>query len=165
MRTRAPVIACDSESSAVLGFFAYSSPALGLWLAAGKRPCRGGFWAANVNLRAGTRRQTAATRMAGGGPPSRLGSRPPSACPIGSCCHNWDRPTSIRPSRIMRVLGIESSCDETAVAIVSDGRALIADLVLSQLKEHRPFGGVVPEIAARSHLTQLDRLIGQALDQ
>jgi tRNA N6-adenosine threonylcarbamoyltransferase len=65
----------------------------------------------------------------------------------------------------MRVLGIESSCDETAVAIVSERRERIADLVLSQLKEHRPFGGVVPEIAARSHLTQLDRLIGQALEQ
>jgi len=65
----------------------------------------------------------------------------------------------------MRVLGIESSCDETAVAIVSEKRERIVELVLSQLKEHRPFGGVVPEIAARSHLTQLDRLIGQALEQ
>ncbi|QEX25220.1 tRNA N6-adenosine threonylcarbamoyltransferase [Hypericibacter adhaerens] len=65
----------------------------------------------------------------------------------------------------MRVLGIESSCDETAVAIVDDGRRRLADLVLSQLTEHRPFGGVVPEIAARSHLGQLDRLIARALAQ
>jgi N6-L-threonylcarbamoyladenine synthase len=63
----------------------------------------------------------------------------------------------------MRVLGIESSCDETAVAIVNEKRERIVDLVLSQLTEHRPFGGIVPEIAARSHLSQLDRLIGQAL--
>jgi N6-L-threonylcarbamoyladenine synthase len=63
----------------------------------------------------------------------------------------------------MRVLGIESSCDETAVAIVNERRERIAELVLSQLKEHRPFGGIVPEIAARSHLNQLDRLIVQAL--
>jgi N6-L-threonylcarbamoyladenine synthase len=65
----------------------------------------------------------------------------------------------------MRVLGIESSCDETAVAIVNEKRERVVELVLSQIKEHRPFGGVVPEIAARSHLTQLDRLIGQALDE
>ncbi|MFZ5791302.1 MAG: tRNA (adenosine(37)-N6)-threonylcarbamoyltransferase complex transferase subunit TsaD [Pseudomonadota bacterium] len=65
----------------------------------------------------------------------------------------------------MRVLGIETSCDETAVAIVTDGRERLADLVLSQLAEHRPYGGVVPEIAARSHLEHLDELVGRALEQ
>lgn len=65
----------------------------------------------------------------------------------------------------MRVLGIETSCDETAVAIVTDGRQRLADLVLSQLAEHRPYGGVVPEIAARSHLEHLDGLVGRALDE
>jgi N6-L-threonylcarbamoyladenine synthase len=65
----------------------------------------------------------------------------------------------------MRVLGIETSCDETAVAIVTDGRERLTDLVLSQLAEHRPYGGVVPEIAARSHLEHLDELVGRALEQ
>ncbi len=67
-------------------------------------------------------------------------------------------------SRAMRVLGIETSCDETAAAVVTDARAIESNLVLSQLDEHRPYGGVVPEIAARSHLDHLDRLIRQAMD-
>lgn len=65
----------------------------------------------------------------------------------------------------MILLGIETSCDETAAAIVRDDRTILADLVLSQLAEHRPYGGVVPEIAARSHLDHLDGLIRRALDQ
>jgi N6-L-threonylcarbamoyladenine synthase len=73
----------------------------------------------------------------------------------------------------MLMLGIETSCDETAAAIVSDedlgagslagGNRVRANLVLSQLAEHRPYGGVVPEIAARAHLDHLDGLIAQAL--
>jgi N6-L-threonylcarbamoyladenine synthase len=65
----------------------------------------------------------------------------------------------------MIVLGIETSCDETAVAVVADAREkrILANLVLSQLDEHRPFGGVVPEIAARAHLDSLDALVTEAL--
>ncbi len=63
----------------------------------------------------------------------------------------------------MKVLGIETSCDETAVAIVGSDRAIHANLVLSQLDEHRAFGGVVPEIAARAHMDHLDRLIRAAM--
>jgi N6-L-threonylcarbamoyladenine synthase len=68
----------------------------------------------------------------------------------------------------MLVLGIETSCDETAAAVVSDdrlaaGTRLRANLVFSQLAEHRPYGGVVPEIAARAHLDRLDGLIAGAL--
>ena len=63
----------------------------------------------------------------------------------------------------MIVLGIETSCDETAAAVVDDGRRVLADVVLSQLDEHRPYGGIVPEIAARSHLDHLDRLIAEAM--
>ena len=63
----------------------------------------------------------------------------------------------------MIVLGIESSCDETAAALVDQDRRLHANLVLSQFEEHRPFGGVVPEIAARSHLEHLDSLIAEAM--
>lgn len=63
----------------------------------------------------------------------------------------------------MKVLGIETSCDETAAAVISDGRVIMSNLVLSQLDEHRAFGGVVPEVAARAHLTHLDTLIKGAL--
>jgi N6-L-threonylcarbamoyladenine synthase len=63
----------------------------------------------------------------------------------------------------MIVLGIETSCDETATALVGDDRRIIVERVLSQIAEHRPFGGVVPEIAARSHLDHLDRLIAETM--
>jgi N6-L-threonylcarbamoyladenine synthase len=64
----------------------------------------------------------------------------------------------------MLMLGIETSCDETAAAVVSDEAPRIrANLVLSQLAEHRPYGGIVPEIAARAHLDHLDGLIARAL--
>ena len=63
----------------------------------------------------------------------------------------------------MIVLGIETSCDETAAAVVRDDRTILSNHVLSQLKEHEAFGGVVPEIAARVHLEHLDRLIKAAL--
>ncbi|MGD9537667.1 MAG: tRNA (adenosine(37)-N6)-threonylcarbamoyltransferase complex transferase subunit TsaD [Alphaproteobacteria bacterium] len=63
----------------------------------------------------------------------------------------------------MIVLGIETSCDETAAALVTDRRELLADLVLSQLKDHAPYGGVVPEIAARRHIDHLDGLIARAM--
>ena len=65
----------------------------------------------------------------------------------------------------MVILGIETSCDETAVAVVSDAKPRIrANLVLSQLDEHAPYGGIVPEIAARAHLAHLDRLVRGALE-
>ena len=63
----------------------------------------------------------------------------------------------------MIVLGIETSCDETAAAVVADDRRILSDLVLSQLEDHRPYGGVVPEVAARAHLQHLDRLIARAM--
>lgn len=67
----------------------------------------------------------------------------------------------------LRILGIETSCDETAAAVVSrfeDGTGRIeADVVLSQLDEHSAYGGVVPEIAARAHVEALDSLIEEAL--
>lgn len=61
------------------------------------------------------------------------------------------------------ILGVETSCDETAAAVVRDDRTILADVVLSQLEEHRPFGGVVPEIAARAHLEHVDRLVAEAM--
>ncbi len=65
----------------------------------------------------------------------------------------------------MIILGIETSCDETAAAVVTGERRIRSNLVLSQLEEHRPYGGVVPEIAARSHLEHVDGLVARALDE
>lgn len=65
----------------------------------------------------------------------------------------------------MIVMGIETSCDETAVALVRDDRTILSNVVLSQLDEHRPYGGVVPEIAARSHLDHVDGLVSRALEE
>ena len=63
----------------------------------------------------------------------------------------------------MKVLGIESSCDETAVAVVEDGRKLLSNVVASSMDLHAPYGGVVPEIAARSHIEAITPTINQAL--
>lgn len=64
----------------------------------------------------------------------------------------------------MIVLGIETSCDETAAAVVRGDKTILSNLVLSQIEEHKAFGGVVPEIAARAHMDHLDKLITAALD-
>lgn len=63
----------------------------------------------------------------------------------------------------MRVLGIETSCDETSAAVVDDGPKLLAQVVLSQADLHSRFGGVVPEIACRSHVEMLSRVVEQCL--
>ena len=63
----------------------------------------------------------------------------------------------------MLILGIETSCDETAVAIVENGKKIRANVVSSQLKIHRPFGGVVPELASRAHLEFLPLALDSAL--
>ena len=63
----------------------------------------------------------------------------------------------------MLILGIESSCDETAAAVVTDGPVLLSDLVASQDEVHSPFGGVVPELAAREHLLRVAPLAREAL--
>lgn len=63
----------------------------------------------------------------------------------------------------MRVLGIETSCDETAVAIVDGDRNILAQALVSQTDDHKPYGGVVPEIAARSHLQHVNRQYNSAM--
>ena len=63
------------------------------------------------------------------------------------------------------VLGIESSCDETAVALVREDGTVLAQALATQQKEHAPYGGVVPEIAARAHMAQIDRLYAGALKE
>jgi N6-L-threonylcarbamoyladenine synthase len=65
----------------------------------------------------------------------------------------------------MRVLGIETSCDETAVAVVEDGRRIVANLISSQAHLHEKFGGVVPEVASRAHLEAINPLITMALTE
>ncbi|MGM0855187.1 MAG: tRNA (adenosine(37)-N6)-threonylcarbamoyltransferase complex transferase subunit TsaD [Bacillota bacterium] len=63
------------------------------------------------------------------------------------------------------VLGIETSCDETAVAIVKNGREIVANIVSSQIESHKRFGGVVPEIASRHHVEQVTFVLEEALEQ
>ena len=63
----------------------------------------------------------------------------------------------------MRVLGIETTCDETGVAVVEDGCRVLSNVVLSQVPLHERFGGVVPEIASRAHVEAITRLIGRGL--
>src|SRR5205823_393172 len=64
-----------------------------------------------------------------------------------------------------RILGIESSCDETAAAVVVDGREILSSIVASQLDVHRKYGGVVPELASREHLRQIVPVVREALGQ
>jgi tRNA N6-adenosine threonylcarbamoyltransferase len=65
----------------------------------------------------------------------------------------------------VRVLGLESSCDETAAAIVVDGRRVLADVVASQHEVHAPYGGVVPELASRAHVVNVVPVLRGALEQ
>ena len=65
----------------------------------------------------------------------------------------------------MRILGIESSCDETAASVVENGRTLLSNVVHSQIDIHAAYGGVVPEVAARSHLEVVNPVINRALSE
>jgi N6-L-threonylcarbamoyladenine synthase len=64
-----------------------------------------------------------------------------------------------------RILGIESSCDETAAAVVADGREILSSVVASQINVHRKYGGVVPELASREHLRQIVPVVREAVAQ
>ena len=63
----------------------------------------------------------------------------------------------------MRILGIESFCDETAAAVVEDGRIILSNVIASSIKEHQAFGGVVPEIASRMHLVSMIPVLQEVL--
>src|SRR5947207_11211992 len=63
----------------------------------------------------------------------------------------------------MRILGIETSCDETAAAVVEDGRQVRSSVVSSQVKIHAPYGGVVPELASRAHVELINPVVDEAL--
>ena len=62
----------------------------------------------------------------------------------------------------MLVLGIETSCDETAAAVVRDGREIVSSVIASQIETHKRFGGVVPEIASREHLDKIVPIVTEA---
>ena len=64
----------------------------------------------------------------------------------------------------MRILAIESSCDETAAAVVENGRAVLSNVIASQVEEHKLYGGVVPEIASRRHAEAISGVVQKALD-
>src|SRR5438045_8763795 len=68
-------------------------------------------------------------------------------------------------SNVAYILGIESSCDETAAAVVRSGEQIVSNVVLSQIATHQPYGGVVPELASREHLRGIVAVVRQALEQ
>ena len=65
----------------------------------------------------------------------------------------------------MLILGIESSCDETAAAVVENGHKALSDVISSQVEIHARYGGIVPEVASRQHLLEISPVIQKALDQ
>lgn len=65
----------------------------------------------------------------------------------------------------MLILGIESSCDETAAAVVRDGREILSSVISSQIELHRPFGGVFPELAAQEHLAKIEPVVKEAIEK
>jgi len=65
----------------------------------------------------------------------------------------------------MDILGIETSCDETAAAVVRDGRQVLSNVVYTQIPLHQPYGGVVPEIASRAHVEKIGQVVGEVLRQ
>lgn len=63
----------------------------------------------------------------------------------------------------MNILGIETSCDETAAAVVKDGREVLSNVVYTQIPLHQPYGGVVPEVASRAHVEKIREVVGEAI--
>ena len=63
------------------------------------------------------------------------------------------------------ILAIESSCDETAAAVVKNGRTVLSNVISSQIELHKLYGGVVPEIASRKHIEKINQVIEEALEQ
>ncbi len=72
---------------------------------------------------------------------------------------------SLRAKSVVRILAIESSCDETSVAVVENGRKVLSNIVSSQIDIHTKFGGVVPEVASRNHILNISSVLDEALKQ
>src|SRR6056297_3162946 len=68
-------------------------------------------------------------------------------------------------SKQIRILGIETSCDETAASVVADGNEILSSVVASQVDLHKRFGGVVPEVASRAHIEAIYPVITEALEK
>src|SRR6266702_3292459 len=82
------------------------------------------------------------------------------------CYDDLDARRNAREQKMsLKILGIESSCDETAAAVVADGREILSSVVASQIDIHRKYGGVVPELASREHLRQIVPVVREALAQ
>ena len=71
----------------------------------------------------------------------------------------------IKNNQDVFILGIESSCDETSISVVKNGREILSNIVASQIPIHKRFGGVVPEVASRNHILAIDKIFHQALDE
>lgn len=69
----------------------------------------------------------------------------------------------LRTKKDVLILSIESSCDETSIAVVKNGREVLSNIIASQIEIHRRFGGVVPEVASRNHITAIDNIFKEAL--
>ena len=63
----------------------------------------------------------------------------------------------------MLILGIETSCDETSIAVLRDGKEVLSNVISSQIEIHKEYGGVVPEIASRQHIKNISAILDQAL--
>ena len=72
---------------------------------------------------------------------------------------------NLRTKQTVRILSVESSCDETSIAIIENGRKILSNLVSSQIEIHKRFGGVVPEIASRNHVSAISNLYHEALKE
>ena len=66
-------------------------------------------------------------------------------------------------TRDILVLGIETSCDETSIAVVKNGREILSNVIATQIEIHARFGGVVPEVASRNHLLAIDSVFDEAI--
>jgi N6-L-threonylcarbamoyladenine synthase len=68
-------------------------------------------------------------------------------------------------SKDVKILAIESSCDETAAAVVVNGREVLSNIIASQIDIHKKFGGVVPEVASRKHVEVINAVVQEALEE
>ena len=75
------------------------------------------------------------------------------------------RAEELRDQETVRILALETSCDETAAAVIENGRKILSNVVFSQIDLHELYGGVVPEIASRAHMEACDRVVDQALKE
>jgi N6-L-threonylcarbamoyladenine synthase len=85
------------------------------------------------------------------------------AAPRSLTCGQFTVSYFIPHTYLVLVLGIETSCDETAAAVVRDGNVIVSSVIASQIEMHRPFGGVVPELASREHLAKIEPIVDEAI--